>query len=185
MLFGMHVYVFSHLFYHPSPLLFGVVYALIVSIWQWVSIYGRVYKCVYICAFTNVYAVHFHDIYFMPFFRLNISPYFLFHIHLRAHTYMHFFFLFVCFWAIFRTSYLAIQLEAYVWVWSECICIYLPGLHWKCNYRDFRRKMGGKRDGEKGTHKTSLQVNNNKDYREEKVTCEKECAYVSLFVFII
>lgn len=88
-----------------------------------------------VCTFTNVYAVHFHDIYFMPLFfcfsRLqHFTKYFSIPFaRARTHNHMH-------------------ALLFFVSVGDLSVCVYLPGLYWKCNYRDFRRKMGENREME-------------------------------------
>lgn len=120
------MYVFSHLFYHPSPLLSGnsIVRIDCQHLTMGLS-FGRAYK---MCTFYEcVYAVHFHDIYFMPtFFRLNILPniFYSMHTFARAHALTHrnhffsfLFYLSVCFWVIFVfRRILQFRLET-------CICV--------------------------------------------------------------
>lgn len=167
----VEVYVFSHLFYHPSPLLSGMVYQLWLSAYDNGSISGRVYKmylyfyeCV--CSSFSRYLLYafFFDLTFYQIFSIPCT-------HSRAHTFL--FFSFCLFLGNFRISYLAIQLEVYERMWSVYVfvfsCLDCIG---KCNYRDFHRKMRGNREmEEKETGKTSLKLNN-EDYG--KMTCEKE-----------
>lgn len=106
-------------------------------------------KCVRACICECVCSSFSRYIYFMPLLHRKFS--YSMHTIARIHAFLFF---------RLAVSVIALFLREFV---------FLPGLYWKCNYRDFRRKMGENREMKEERQEHCEQIIKNIERERERV----------------